>query len=91
MPDAQFEPTGAILIIVESDDTRVALMVDDLIGQQQFVVKNLETNYHKVDGLSGATIMGDGYVALILDVTTIVRRNQKAAQALSASMAAHEA
>ena len=91
VPDAQFEPTGAILIIVESDDTRVALMVDDLIGQQQFVVKNLETNYHKVDGLSGATIMGDGYVALILDVTTIVRRNQKAAQALSASMAAHEA
>ncbi|WP_243729441.1 chemotaxis protein CheW [Paludibacterium purpuratum] len=80
VPDARGEPTEAILIIVESDDTRLALMVDDLIGQQQFVVKNLETNYHKVEGLSGATIMGDGHVALILDVTTIVRRNQKQAQ-----------
>ncbi|WP_252346179.1 MULTISPECIES: chemotaxis protein CheW [unclassified Paludibacterium] len=90
VPDARHEPTEAILIIVESDDTRVALLVDDLIGQQQFVVKNLETNYHKVEGLSGATIMGDGHVALILDVTTIVRRNQKAAQALSMNLASTE-
>jgi len=89
VPEAREAPTEAILVIVECDDTRVALMVDDLIGQQQFVVKNLETNYHKVDGLSGATIMGDGQVALILDVTTIVRRNQKTAQAQAqASMAA---
>lgn len=84
VPEGRADPTEAILIIVESADTRVALMVDDLIGQQQFVVKNLETNYHKVEGLSGATIMGDGHVALILDVTTIVRNNQKAAQSLAA-------
>ncbi|WP_434633736.1 chemotaxis protein CheW [Chromobacterium sp. CV08] len=62
-----------ILVIVEASDARVALLVDDLIGQQQFVVKNLETNYRKVDGLSGATILGDGQVALILDISTIAR------------------
>lgn len=84
VPDARESPTDAILIIVESADVRIALMVDDLIGQQQFVVKNLETNYHKVEGLSGATIMGDGQVALILDVTTIVRINQKSSQGLAA-------
>ncbi|MGC0152140.1 chemotaxis protein CheW [Chromobacterium vaccinii] len=71
-----------ILVIVEASDARVALLVDDLIGQQQFVVKNLETNYRKVDGLSGATILGDGQVALILDISTIARASggQRAAQ-----------
>lgn len=64
-----------ILVIVEASGARVALLVDDLIGQQQFVVKNLETNYRKVDGLSGATILGDGQVALILDISTIARSN----------------
>ncbi|VEB44540.1 Chemotaxis protein CheA [Chromobacterium violaceum] len=62
-------------MIVEASGSRVALLVDDLIGQQQFVVKNLETNYRKVDGLSGATILGDGQVALILDISTIARSN----------------
>lgn len=88
---AKLDPTTGILIIVESDDTRLALLVDDLIGQQQFVVKNLETNYHKVDGLSGATIMGDGRVALILDVTTIARNNQKVAQTLVSALASSAA
>ncbi|AVG18266.1 chemotaxis protein CheA [Chromobacterium vaccinii] len=64
-----------ILVIVEASGARVALLVDDLIGQQQFVVKNLETNYRKVDGLSGATILGDGQVALIIDISTIARSN----------------
>lgn len=91
VPGARIEPTEGILIIVESTETRVALLVDDLIGQQQFVVKNLETNYHKVEGLSGATILGDGQVALILDVTTIVRNNQKAAQAITALAVASDA
>ena len=55
------------------------ILVVVLLGQQQFVVKNLEANYRKVEGLSGATIMGDGRVALILDVAAIVRVNlQKA-------------
>ncbi|WP_028536117.1 chemotaxis protein CheW [Paludibacterium yongneupense] len=77
--DAERRATSALLVIVESDASRVALLVDDLVGQQQFVVKNLETNYHKVDGLAGATILGDGQVALILDVTTIVRNKSSAA------------
>lgn len=73
------QPDKSILIIVESSGQKVALMVDELLGQQQFVVKNLEANYRKVEGLSGATIMGDGRVALILDVAAIVRVNlQKA-------------
>ncbi len=73
------QPDKSILIIVESSSQKVALMVDELLGQQQFVVKNLEANYRKVEGLSGATIMGDGRVALILDVAAIVRMNlQKA-------------
>ena len=88
VPHARMNPTEGILIIVECDDTRLALLVDDLIGQQQFVVKNLETNYRKVDGLSGATIMGDGQVALILDVTTIVRSNQKAQAQAAAQLVA---
>ncbi|RXZ45081.1 chemotaxis protein CheW [Crenobacter cavernae] len=70
---ARAEPHAGILIIVESEGIRAALLVDDLVGQQQFVVKNLETHYRKVTGLSGATILGDGQVALILDVAAIVR------------------
>ena len=54
--------------VVEAEGGRVALLVDELLGQQQVVVKNLEANYRKVDDVSGATIMGDGRVALILDV-----------------------
>jgi len=53
---------------------RVGLLVDQLLGQQQVVVKNLEANYRRVDDISGATIMGDGRVALILDVASLVRR-----------------
>jgi two-component system chemotaxis sensor kinase CheA len=52
----------------------VALLVDELLGQQQVVVKNLESNYRKVNHISGATILGDGKVALILDTGSLVRR-----------------
>jgi two-component system chemotaxis sensor kinase CheA len=76
---AERQATSALLVIVESDASRVALLVDDLVGQQQFVVKNLETNYRKVAGLAGATILGDGQVALILDVTTLIRSKASAA------------
>lgn len=62
------EPTQAILIIVETESERVALMVDELLGQQQVVIKNLEQNFHKVDGIAGATILGDGTVGFIVDV-----------------------
>ena len=65
-----------IMVVVEAEGLRVALLVDDLLGQQQVVVKNLEANYRKVPDVSGATIMGDGRVALILDVGTLVRRSR---------------
>jgi two-component system, chemotaxis family, sensor kinase CheA len=58
---------AAIAVVVESDGQRIALEVDDLLGQQQVVVKNLESNYRRVPGVSGATILGDGRVALIVD------------------------
>ena len=63
-----------ILVIVEAEGGRCALLVDDLLGQQQVVVKNLETNYRRVPGISGATILGDGRVALIIDVASLVKR-----------------
>jgi two-component system, chemotaxis family, sensor kinase CheA len=65
-------PPG-IAVIVETDGSKAALLVDELVGQQQVVVKSLETNFRRVPGLSGATVMGDGSVALILDVAHLVR------------------
>jgi two-component system chemotaxis sensor kinase CheA len=69
-------PASAIMVVVEADGARMALLVDELLGQQQVVVKNLESNYRKVEHISGATIMGDGRVALILDVGSLVRRSR---------------
>ena len=63
-----------VMVVVEADGQRAALMVDELLGQQQVVVKNLEANFRKVSDVSGATIMGDGRVALILDVGSLARR-----------------
>ncbi|MFT3813848.1 MAG: chemotaxis protein CheW [Acidovorax sp.] len=68
------DKTNEIMVVVESDGSRVALLVDELLGQQQVVVKNLESNYRKVSNVSGATILGDGSVALILDTGSLVRR-----------------
>jgi len=62
-----------ICLVVEVDNRRAALLVDSLIGQQQLVVKSLDTNLHPVPGVAGATILGDGRVALILDVSTFTR------------------
>ncbi len=62
-----------LCLVVEVDDRRTALLVDSLIGQQQLVVKSLDTNLHPVPGLAGATILGDGRVALILDVSAFTR------------------
>jgi len=61
-----------ILVILESEGGKTALFVDDLVGQHQVVIKSLESNYRKVAGVSGATIMGDGRVAMILDVAHVV-------------------
>ncbi len=62
-----------IMVILESDGVKRALHVDELVGQHQVVIKSLETNYRKVPGVSGATIMGDGKVALIIDAGLLVR------------------
>jgi two-component system chemotaxis sensor kinase CheA len=71
------DPCEGILVIVETEGRKAALFVDELVGQQQVVVKNLESNYRKVAGISGATILGDGGVALILDVTALVRSSRQ--------------
>ncbi len=63
--------TQGIMIVIDADGTKAALCVDALIGQHQVVIKSLESNYRRVTGVSGATIMGDGHVALILDVSAI--------------------
>jgi two-component system, chemotaxis family, sensor kinase CheA len=63
-------------VLIESDGKKSALFVDRLVGQQQVVIKSLETNFKKVPGVSGATIMGDGSVALILDVPAIIQMGQ---------------
>lgn len=83
---AQVNPTQGILVIVQADDTRFALMVDELLGQHQVVVKNLETNYRKVPGISAATILGDGSVAFIIDVAAMPRI-QRAQAAGAAALA----
>ena len=76
VPRGDEEKTTSIMVVVEAEGGRVAMLVDELLGQQQVVVKNLEANYRKVDDVSGATIMGDGRVALILDVGSLVRRSR---------------
>ena len=65
-----------ILVIMEADGRKAAMFVDDLVGQHQVVIKSLETNYRRVQGVSGATIMGDGKVALILDTAALVKASQ---------------
>ena len=67
IPRGSQEENG-LIVIVEDQGRRVALLVDELVGQQQVVIKNLETNFRKVPGVGGATILGDGRVALILDI-----------------------
>lgn len=68
--------TDCIAVIVHTAELRYALLIDEPIGQQQVVVKNLESNYHKVPGVSAATILGNGKVALILDVVGLYRHQQ---------------
>jgi len=64
---------NCLLVIVEASGTKVGLLVDELLGQQQVVIKSLESNYRRVQGLSGATILGDGSVALIIDIAGVVK------------------
>jgi two-component system chemotaxis sensor kinase CheA len=62
------DPEKAILLILETEGERVAVMVDEILGQQQVVIKSMEQNFRKVQGIAGATILGDGTVGFILDV-----------------------
>ncbi len=77
--DDDYDFSEGIAVIVQSAGSRYALLVDQLIGQHQVVVKNLEQNYRKIPGISAATILGDGSVALILDVAvlTTLAKNAK--------------
>jgi two-component system, chemotaxis family, sensor kinase CheA len=75
---ARTEPTQGIITIIQSEGRRFAMLIDELVGQQQVVVKNLETNYRKVHGISAATILGDGRVALIVDVAALNRESRTA-------------
>ena len=80
------DPAAGILVILESDGRRAALFVDELVGQQQVVVKNLESNYRKVPGISGATILGDGGVSLIIDVAALLRSNRQGADEVGSTI-----
>ncbi|WP_244826815.1 chemotaxis protein CheA [Caballeronia sp. TF1N1] len=74
--NARTEPTQGIVTIMQTEGRRFAMLIDELVGQQQVVVKNLETNYRKVHGISAATILGDGSVALIVDVAALNRESR---------------
>jgi two-component system chemotaxis sensor kinase CheA len=69
---ASEDPYEGLVIVVEHETRHVALLVDRLLGQQQVVIQNLETHFRKVEGIGGATILGDGHVALILDVPGLI-------------------
>jgi len=72
IPGAVTHLDHGIMVVLDADGVKAALFVDALVGQHQVVIKSLESNYRKVTGVSGATIMGDGHVALILDVSALV-------------------
>lgn len=76
IPRTDRDRPSDIMVVIEAEGSRVVLLVDDLLGQQQVVVKNLESNYRKIPNVSGATILGDGKVALILDTGALVRRSR---------------
>lgn len=82
---AKTEATQGIVVILQSAGRRYALLVDQLIGQHQVVVKNLESNYRKVPGISAATILGDGSVALIVDVSALQGLNREQRVAITAA------
>jgi len=62
------DPLNGFILILDGHNRKIALMVDDIIGQQQVVIKSLEKNHRQIPGISGATVLGDGRISLILDV-----------------------
>ncbi|MBC7963261.1 MAG: chemotaxis protein CheW [Steroidobacteraceae bacterium] len=77
LPALVTEPEKGILILIDVDGEKAALLVDALLDEHQVVIKSIETNYRKVDGTAGATILGDGRVALILDVNSLLQMQKK--------------
>lgn len=77
---------NGLLVVVEAEGQKVGLFVDDLLAQQQVVIKSLETNYKKVAGISGATILGDGTVAMILDVSKLIELHKEQENIKSSSI-----
>ena len=70
---ARLQSKNKLIVIVENEGKKFGLVVDELLAQQQVVIKSLEANYQQVSGISGATILGDGTVSLILDVPSILK------------------
>ncbi|WP_366523808.1 chemotaxis protein CheW [Nevskia ramosa] len=85
LPGQRRLPSEAIVVIVESEGRKLAMQIDELVGQQQVVIKSLEANYRRVRGVSGATILGDGRVSLIIDVGAIVRLSSQSSQVAAAA------
>jgi len=83
--ESSTDMAGKLLVIVEWADKRIGLRVDDLLAQQQVVIKSLETNYERVRGLSGATILGDGTVSLILDISGLMDMSSKTLEKVNKS------
>lgn len=81
--DAQGDPSKALVVIVESNRQKIGLVVDELIGQQQVVIKSLEANAGLVRGISGATILGDGRVSLILEINDLAKMYQAPSSQMS--------
>lgn len=71
--DAVTEPSQGIVVVLETEERRFGVLADEVLGQQQVVIKNLETNFRKLDAIMGATILGDGRVSLIADVQELFR------------------
>ena len=88
MGNGETDLLNGLLVVVESDGKRVGLFVDDLQGQQQVVIKSLETNFRQIQGVSGATILGDGTIALIMDVAGLIQRHFENCRRESSSIAA---
>jgi len=86
-PDAGTAEQG-LLVVVEADNKRVCVLVDDLLAQQQVVIKSLESNFKPVPGIAGATILGDGAVALIIDVRDLIRAAAQRPEKSNAMLAA---
>jgi two-component system chemotaxis sensor kinase CheA len=77
IPVAKSDASLLLMVVVESDGEKIGLLVDELLAQQQVVVKSLETNFDHVDGVSGATVLGDGGIAFILDIVVLGRLSRR--------------